>query len=88
MKQYLLLALAILILAGLAVDSVYVYHNRPVPKPTETTQQAVAAQKASDSKAQTTAVANANAAIASYQGQKLALCSQLKTAKLSNTLCN
>lgn len=87
MKQHLILALAVIIVAGLAVFSVDAYHNRPQPKPAETTQQAVAAQKASDSKAQTAVVASANAAIVSYQGQKVALCQQLKQAKLVNSLC-
>ena len=89
MKQYLTLAACTVGLVGLAGLSVYRYDHRPVVKtvPVETTAQAVAVQKTIDTKANSAALQNASAVVQSYQGQKTALCTEIKANRLTNTLC-
>lgn len=95
MKQHLILALAVVILAGLAIFSVDAYHNRPQPKPAETTQQAVAAQKAADAavllkdnQANTVQLNSASVALTNMTTNRNTVCVQLKSIKLTNPACN
>lgn len=95
MKQHLILALAIVILAGLAVFSVDAYHNRPVPKPTETTQQAVTAQKAADDKIlidhnieNAKTVNSFGESLSEMTAARNSVCIQLHSLKQTNPACN
>lgn len=91
--KHIFLSICLLVLVGLVGFSVYKYQTRPKPLPGETVQQAVAAESAvkqtlkeHDTVAQA-AINNANSVITTLNAQKVTLCTEIKTNRLSQNLC-